>query len=115
MLSPELLPRGSFGMDHRAIVWCHGVLNQVRKTIWALVHSENESARERIRSVRSILSVDTYERDLQSMIEKFQVSLHQHLKYFQCIIPMTPFLSLFIGAGNLWIFHRLDFRISHAI
>lgn len=42
VLAQDLLPlhRGVFGMDHRAIAWCHGTLEQVRKVLWILAEHE---------------------------------------------------------------------------
>ena len=38
-LSSRLISKGSLGMDHQAIVWCHDVLEVVREIIWVLSSS----------------------------------------------------------------------------
>jgi hypothetical protein len=67
-------------MDHRAIVWCHGVLHQVRKVIWALSLSEDKDVEERLRSVQNVLGTDTYQEDLRTLKATFQVSQFQKEK-----------------------------------
>lgn len=56
-------------MDHQAIVWCHGILHQVRRVIWALSMAENKSAGERLESVQNILGIDLggAQEDISSM------------------------------------------------
>lgn len=61
-------------MDHRAIVWCHGVLHQVRKVIWALSQSDDKGVYERLLSVQNVLGVETYQKDLDKLKLTFQVS-----------------------------------------
>eukprot|EP00980_Cylindrotheca_fusiformis_P008065 scaffold1717_cov117-Cylindrotheca_fusiformis.AAC.16 len=58
VLTSHLLGRGEFGMDHQAIVWCHGVLHQVRRVIWALSTSENRNSAERLQSVQTTLGTE---------------------------------------------------------
>jgi hypothetical protein len=64
-------------MDHQAIVWCHGVLHQVRKVIWALSLSEDKDVEERLRGVQNVLGTDTYHEDLRTLKVAFKVSSFQ--------------------------------------
>jgi hypothetical protein len=75
ILSPQLLlERGALGMDHRAIVWCHGVLHQVRAVIWTLARSKDKNVKERLRSIEKVLGKESYQEDLQKLATTFQVS-----------------------------------------
>ena len=58
---------GSFGMDHRAIVWCHGVLEQVRGLIWELTRVNGASYEERSVKVRDMFGRISYKKDVQSL------------------------------------------------
>jgi len=55
------------GMDHRAIAWCHQVLDDVRNVIWAMVSSSSSStttttvtntATERLERIRTALKLE---------------------------------------------------------
>jgi hypothetical protein len=46
-MTTKLIRRGNLGMDHQAIVWCHGVLSVVRKLIWVLSVAEDLPIKER--------------------------------------------------------------------
>ena len=67
VLSTRLLSNveNGLGMDHRAIVWCHGVLSRVREIIWAL--SDDKDVDERRRSVVDTLGPETFEGDMDAM------------------------------------------------
>lgn len=92
VLAKELLPpgRGVFGMDHRAIAWCHGILEQLRKVLWILAEHElgkenhwadegNDVVRRR-QKVEKILQVGrgggshSFMEDVRKMNTKFYVS-----------------------------------------
>lgn len=68
---------GSFGMDHRAIVWCHGVLKQVRQVIWALRQAKGTSLEERAETVQRVLGVRSYEKDMLDLNARLSVSFLQ--------------------------------------
>jgi hypothetical protein len=71
------MPNGSLGMDHRAIVWCHGLLHVVRRVIWTLSISEEENVGERLKQVQHILGQEdqeAYQEHLQDMGHTFRVS-----------------------------------------
>ena len=59
------------GMDHRAIVWCHQVLEEVRQVLFVLVTSSENTVQERLEKVRGALEPrsDTldYTKDLHTM------------------------------------------------
>jgi hypothetical protein len=75
ILSPQLLlERGALGMDHRAIVWCHGVLHQVRIVIWALARSKDKNVKERRRSIEKVFGKESYQEDLEKLATTFRVS-----------------------------------------
>lgn len=60
-------------MDHQAIVWCHGILHEVRKVIWALSMSDNKDVGERLGYVQNILGAETsYDKDLASSVATFK-------------------------------------------
>lgn len=46
----------SFGMDHRAITWCHNVLSVVRKVVD--IESKHDLVETRIGALRSLLDFD---------------------------------------------------------
>ena len=58
---------GSFGMDHRAIVWCHGVLEKVRQLVWELTRAEGSNLEERAMKVREVFGRVSYEKDVQAL------------------------------------------------
>ncbi len=64
---------GSFGMDHRAIVWCHGVLEPVRRLIWELTRAKGSNFEERSVKVREIFGRMSYEKDVQSLEARVSV------------------------------------------
>jgi hypothetical protein len=74
ILSPGLLPRGAFGMDHRAIAWCHGVLDQVRKVIWTLALSSDEDVATRRKKVEATLGPHSFLEDRAKMNANYDVS-----------------------------------------
>ena len=61
------------GMDHRAIVWCHGVLHQIRRMIWILARTEHLSTEDRLEEIRQLFGPETYVDDIRSMSRSFQV------------------------------------------
>ncbi|ACI65268.1 predicted protein [Phaeodactylum tricornutum CCAP 1055/1] len=81
LLAVDIMPKEasspSFGMDHRAIVWCHNVLVPLRKIIFALVRSERdgEAAPARIGAVQSLFDrskTQNYNTALQRMMTTFR-------------------------------------------
>ena len=70
------MPNGLLGMDHQAIVWCHGVLDVVRKVIWTLAISEGADTTERSTRVRRLLGQDSdsYQEQVDELMLDFQVS-----------------------------------------
>lgn len=62
-------------MDHRAIVWCHGVLDKVRQVIWTLMrcHEVDDNIQKRWDQIYRILGDENYDSDLVAMSETFQV------------------------------------------
>jgi hypothetical protein len=58
---------GSFGMDHRAIVWCHGLLEKVRQLVWELTRAEGSNLEERSMKVREVFGPESYEKDVQAL------------------------------------------------
>jgi hypothetical protein len=77
----HLGPKGAlptFGMDHRAIVWCHNLLAVVRKVIYTLVREENQklSPTDRIQVVQASLGLkdSNYRKALEQHQAKFRVS-----------------------------------------
>jgi hypothetical protein len=76
----KLLQRGEYGMDHQAIAWCHGVLEEVRRVIWKLSSTEtpNIDILERLYQVKTVLGSDepslkyaeTYQNDLRLALSK---------------------------------------------
>ena len=70
--------RPHFGMDHRAIVWCHNLLSVVRKVIFTLVRQENQdlSSSDRLHVVQASLGLPdmNYERALEEHQAKFRVN-----------------------------------------
>jgi pimeloyl-ACP methyl ester carboxylesterase len=84
LLAVDIMPKEasspSFGMDHRAIVWCHNVLVPLRKIIFALVRSERdgEAAPARIGAVQSLFDrskTQNYNTALQRMMTTFRVRI----------------------------------------
>ncbi len=65
------------GMDHRAIVWCHQLLAEVRGMLWILVVSSEATVAERLDKLRMTVGDENldYETDLSGMkkgsVEKF--------------------------------------------
>lgn len=60
---------GLLGMDHRAIVWCHGILEQVRKVIWALSKDDSINAIDKRSDIVSkILGMPSYQKDLAKLV-----------------------------------------------
>ena len=59
------------GMDHRAIVWCHQLLQEVRQILWVLVASSEKTAQERLENVKVALGTESeivdYPKDLNEM------------------------------------------------
>lgn len=89
-------------MDHRAIVWCHSVLEQVRRTIWTLAQSKVAKAnvQERRKRVQEVLGVVTsYSQQLATMKAQFQVCCV--LRFRRFAVYMTNLLSLGLTAARL--------------
>ena len=84
-------------MDHQAIVWCHGILNQVRKTIWALSIAKDKDATERLKNVQSILGDDTYSKDLGEILVSFKdkYGFWKDASMQSAMIYNLPFISYF--------------------
>jgi pimeloyl-ACP methyl ester carboxylesterase len=63
------------GMDHRAIVWCHQVLDDVRKILWTLVTTTNDhlSVSDRREKVERLLGIQrmtySYSNDVHTLYE----------------------------------------------
>jgi hypothetical protein len=72
-LSTTLMPNGLLGMDHRAIVWCHSVLEQVRKVIWVLTKDPASEVDQRSERVTEILGMSLYEKDLAKLSSSLTV------------------------------------------
>ena len=53
-------------MDHRAIVWCHGLLDQVRKILWIQSQSQLTPAEQQDRIVE-LLGTQNYDQALYEM------------------------------------------------
>jgi len=72
ILSPML------GMDHRAIVWCHNLLDPVRTIIRSLVAGNGTTAEDRVRAVKQGLSLgndDDTARRYSNALEKQHTTL----------------------------------------
>lgn len=66
-----------FGMDHRAIVWCHNLLSVVRGVIYNMVRADqNLSPSDRLEGVQSALGLTgaNYEQSLLEHQSTFMVS-----------------------------------------
>jgi hypothetical protein len=74
LLPQLLLERGALGMEHQAIVWCHGVLHQVCRVIWALTRSKDRNVKEQRWSMEKALGKEFHQEDLQKLATTFQVS-----------------------------------------
>jgi pimeloyl-ACP methyl ester carboxylesterase len=76
------------GMDHRAIVWCHQLLMDVRKIIWTLATSDHLSGLERRKKIEIALGIESETGIPYSYMENTH-QLHQILKlrlgYFQAV------------------------------
>lgn len=72
-LATTLMSSGHLGMDHRAIVWCHGVLQQVRKVIWRLSLAPADNLQKRERQIEGILGSAIYSEDIADMSRTFVV------------------------------------------
>jgi len=83
---------GTFGMDHRAIVWCHGILERVRELIWELMraNSGTSSADDVTITVTTttvverVLGITAYKKDMMELESRavvrrrFSIGSHHH-------------------------------------
>ena len=78
-------------MDHRAIVWCHNVLEKVRNILHLMVVVENNDvSKEQLQRLLQT-SDDDYSKVVTAQKETFQVS------YFCCLLSaVCCLLSAFI-------------------
>ncbi len=58
-------------MDHRAIVWCHGLLGQVRKILW--IWTQEISQEEQRQRIIETLGTMSYEKDVTEMNGRLSV------------------------------------------
>ena len=61
---------GTFGMDHRAIVWCHNLLEKVREVLHLMSVMENASKEQ----LQSLLQSDDYSKAVATQKKAFRVS-----------------------------------------
>ena len=55
---PQAQSQLLLGMDHRAIVWCHQVLGDVRKILWTLIINDHLSVQERREQIETLLGIE---------------------------------------------------------
>lgn len=63
--STTLVKSGVLGMDHRAIVWCHGLLDQVRKILW--IQSQELTPQDQQHRILEMLGPVDYDHALTEM------------------------------------------------
>lgn len=59
-------------MDHRAIVWCHGLLDQVRKILW--IQAQPLTPQEQRNRIVEMLGRTDYDQTLTEMKSQLSVS-----------------------------------------
>jgi hypothetical protein len=70
------MANGTFGMDHRAIVWCHGLLEKVRQVLHLMIVTENVVTHEQLQSL--FHKSDNYNITVATQYETFRVSFVFH-------------------------------------
>lgn len=82
------------GMDHRAIVWCHQILHQVRKVIWTLAASDHLPVQERRSKVLASLSLnsDWNEGMYTDEVERLDGTLTKRLGWWKALCTKSSVL-----------------------
>lgn len=120
LLAVDIMPKEasspSFGMDHRAIVWCHNVLVPLRKIIFALVRSERdgEAAPARIGAVQSLFDrskTQNYNTALQRMMTTFR-KVHGPVASLAMVTGLLHNAELLLGLFAYISLWRYVFRFS---
>lgn len=78
-------------------MWCHGILHQVRKTIWSLSIAKDKDAIERVKAVQTVLGEDAYFRDLDKILVSFkdEYGFWKGASMQSAMIYNLPFISYF--------------------